>query len=212
MVSMPWSINTMYKDHAQQNFDLVFVPKESLTTTHSSSSIPFQMCHDHKLPESAYHVTHPPQQSQKSGSRPDLECHSQPERTTIVIFDWNKKERKKCTTWTYRKETERREKNKIKLLGLKVTLVLFFMCVFFIWSTTKGSDFPIKSMAGKSSADNTVTDSTPLTITSLFLCVDDDLLISAFSVPSVPLLRAFSKEVSETFEFANGLINSFSMP
>lgn len=46
----------------------------------NAGDLPSQMCHDHKLPKSAYHVTHPPLQSQKSDSRLDLDCHLQPER------------------------------------------------------------------------------------------------------------------------------------
>ena len=73
-----------------------------------------------------------------------------------------------------------------------LTLVLFFCLDFFISSTTNGSDFPIKSVAGKSSADITVTERTPLTITSLFLCK------AGFSVSSesISCLRAFSKSVN----------------
>ena len=84
----------------------------------------------------------------------------------------------------------------IVITNLNLTLVLAFVSVFFMIRMTKGSAFPIKSTAGKSSADITVTDNTPLTMTLLFFCVVDFLRSPTSVVPSGPLLRAFSKEVN----------------
>lgn len=79
---------------------------------------------------------------------------------------------------------------KKKMVG---TLVLFFCSDFFIVSTTKGSDFPIMSVAGKPSADTTVTERTPLMIISFFAAADFPL---ASAPSSVTCFSAFSKEVS----------------
>ncbi|KAL5985709.1 hypothetical protein ACLOJK_027696 [Asimina triloba] len=68
-------------------------------------------------------------------------------------------------------------------------------------STAKGLAFPIKSMAARSamsSADNTVTDGTPLTMRFFSLCVDV-LSISATSAPSDSLFQEFSEVVIENF-------------
>lgn len=73
-----------------------------------------------------------------------------------------------------------------------LTLVLNFCSDFFMMSTTKGSDFPIKSVAGKSCADITVTERTPLTITSFFVWKLEDLVGSA----TTSCLRDFSSVVN----------------
>lgn len=91
-----------------------------------------------------------------------------------------------------------------------LTLVLTFFSDFFNERTTNGSALPMKSTTGKSSAEITVTDKTPLTIT-LFLLRDedrddsrddgldddrdDDIEISSSSKSLDPLLRVFSNVV-----------------
>lgn len=92
----------------------------------------------------------------------------------------------------------------------KLTLVLFLIPVFFMVSTTYGSAFPMKSTAGKSSADMTVIESTPLTITSFLFWVNS-FSVSVVSVPFTPFLRTISKEVIEGLG-ANGLEKPFPMP
>lgn len=96
-----------------------------------------------------------------------------------------------------------------KLSG--TTLVFDFDSDFFNVITTNGSAFPIKSTAGKSSADTTVTDSTPLTITSFFfeLCGFFTSVISSES--SLSGLSTFSKTVNEKFGL-NGFLNPLSLP
>lgn len=96
-----------------------------------------------------------------------------------------------------------------QLRNQKFTLVLFFCSDFFIITTTKGSDFPIKSVAGKSSADMTVTERTPLIITSFFLC-NATFAASEESTPS-PYFRAFSKSVNLKSGL-KGFMNTLSFP
>lgn len=90
---------------------------------------------------------------------------------------------------------------------IELTLVLFFWSDFFIVITTKGSDFPARSVAGNSSADITVTVSTPLKRMSLFFC-EANFVCSAGSGPG---RRAFSKEVSLKSAL-KAFINTLSVP
>lgn len=90
---------------------------------------------------------------------------------------------------------------------IKLTLVLFFCSDFFIVTITKGSDFPDRSVAGNSSADITVTVSTPLKSISLLFCEPDFVC----SVGSGPGRRAFSKEVSLKSAL-KAFINMLSVP
>lgn len=91
-----------------------------------------------------------------------------------------------------------------------LTLVLSFLSVFLNIRITNGSALPIKSTAGKSSAEITVTDRTPLTITLLLLRADDAAISSA-SAPSFPLLRVFSNVVNEK-SGSKGFLIVFSTP
>lgn len=70
-----------------------------------------------------------------------------------------------------------------------LTRVLLLAPDFFIERTTYGSAFPIRSCIGISSADITVTESTPLIMTSFLL------RLVAFSSSVVSFLSTLSKEV-----------------
>lgn len=72
---------------------------------------------------------------------------------------------------------------------IDLTRVLLLAPDFFMERTTNGSAFPIRSCIGISSADITVTESTPLTMTS-FLLRDD-----AFTSSVASFLSTFSNEV-----------------
>jgi hypothetical protein len=48
--------------------------------------LPSQKCRGPKLPESTYHVMHPPQQSQMFDSRPDLRCWLEPEKAERIVY------------------------------------------------------------------------------------------------------------------------------
>lgn len=112
------------------------------------------MCHDPKLPRLECHAAHLPRQSQMSGPILDSNFHSQPAFCHIIMKP-NLKETKESN-----------------LIVQEVTLVLLLIVlIFFILSTTYGSDFPLISMAGKLFAEMTVTESTPLKMTSRFLFV-----------------------------------------
>jgi hypothetical protein len=95
--------------------------------------------------------------------------------------------------------------------NLNLTLVLAFVSDFFIIRTAKGSAFPIKSTAGKSSADIIVTDNTPLTMTFLFFC----FVVfprSPTSLPLAPLLRAFFSKQVIVYSGSKGFLKLLSVP
>lgn len=108
---------------------------------------PFQMCRGRKHRGLAARAIRPPRRNQKFGSRRDSACRLRPEQMGQL----------------------RKNRNYDQPKQKNLTRVLCLSSDFFIISTTKGSDFPIKSVAGNSSADTTVTERTPLMIISFFL-------------------------------------------
>jgi len=109
-----------------------------------------------------------------------------------------------------RQQFKKKKKKLFMVWNEAFTLVLFLISDFFIVSVTKGSALPIKSTTGRSSAEMTVTERTPLTITSLLFFVTS-FTFPVISILFAPFLSTFSKEVIEKLE-AKELPRPFSIP